>query len=655
MKGASDFQDGMAKISTLVDTSKVNMDDLSKSFMKLSNETGRSVTELAEAGYQALSASVDPAKLEDFTQTAVNLAKVGFTDTTTAVDVLTTAMNAYGKSAGTADKIANRLVKTQNKGKTTVNELASSMGKIIPTASAMNVNMDNLSAIYVQLTKQGIATAEATTYANSMLNELGDSGTTVGKILKQKTGQSFQELMGSGKSVADVLSILQAESERTGTNFNELWGSSEAGKSALALLNGGVDEFNDAVSEMADNTDVLSEGLDKLHTPAETLKETLNRIKNIGIMLGGVLIEMIAPALDSVAEYVEKASNWFGSLSDETKKNIGMFLLLIAGLSPVLGLLGTFFNVISGGITFVKSLGSGLGLLWGVISANPIGACITLLIGMVGYIIYLWNTSEEFRASVKQIWNSVKQAFTECCQAFGENVSLWVEFFSAIWQGASKSLTSIGDKFSKVWDDATTKTANFFINLSESFESGLSNVWNTVTTTLGNIKQEFINIFENVKSTVQGAIDYVKGLFDFEWSLPKPKLPHFSISGSFSLMPPSVPTIGINWYRKAMNEPYMFTDPTIFGMNPFTGEAKGAGEAGDEIMYGRNNLMHDIREAVGGSDYSVIESIMSKIFDLLMEYLPQLLNRKLVTDTGVLAGELVPIIDEELGYIVARR
>ena len=156
VKGASDFQDGMNKMSTLFDTSKTSVKGLSSEFLNLSNKTGISATELAEAGYQALSAGQSVDKVGKFVETAGNLAKAGFTSTTTAVDVLTTAMNAYGKNAGSADDIANKLVRTQNLGKTTVDELASSMGKIIPTASSMGVNIDNLTSGYVSLTKQGI-------------------------------------------------------------------------------------------------------------------------------------------------------------------------------------------------------------------------------------------------------------------------------------------------------------------------------------------------------------------------------------------------------------------------------------------------------------------------------------------------------------------
>ncbi|KIR01696.1 Phage tail length tape-measure protein [Lachnospiraceae bacterium TWA4] len=174
VKGASNFNDGMAKMSTLFDTTKVPVGKLSQEFINLSNKLGLSADGLAEAGYQALSAGVDVKNSVGFVETAGKLAKAGFTSTATSVDVLTTAINAYGLKQTEAESIANKLVRTQNLGKTTVDELASSMGKIIPTASSMNVNIDNLTAGYAQLTKGGIATAESTTYMNSMMNELGE-------------------------------------------------------------------------------------------------------------------------------------------------------------------------------------------------------------------------------------------------------------------------------------------------------------------------------------------------------------------------------------------------------------------------------------------------------------------------------------------------
>ena len=109
----------------------------------------------------------------------------------------------------------------------------------------------------------------------------------------------------------------------------------------------------------------------------------------------------------------------------------------------------------------------------------------------------------------------------------------------------------------------------------------------------------FTSIFDNVKSTVQGAIDYIKGLFDFEWSLPDIKLPHFSIKGSLDLLadPPKYPSVSVSWYKKAMDQAYMLNGATIFGAQG--GKLLGGGEAGSEMVIGTNTLMSMMKEAVG--------------------------------------------------------
>lgn len=629
VKGASDFTKGMSKMSTLFDTTKTSVSNLSKEFITLSNKTGLSATDLAEAGYQALSAGVDAQNAVGFVETAGRLAKAGFTSTATAVDVLTTAINAYGLSQDEADSISNKLVRTQNLGKTTVDELSSSMGRVIPTASAMNVNIDNLTSGYVALTKQGIATAEATTYINSMLNELGDSGTTVGKILQEKTGKGFQQLMSEGYSLADVLKVLQDDAKASGTNFNELWGSAEAGKASLSLLNGGVDEFNETVKIMASDADDVGQALDKLDTPTVKLQKSLNQAMNSGIELGTAFMTSLTPTIEKFSAGMQSATEWFNSLSDGTKTTIATVMLFITALSPVLMIggklisgIGTFVSWIpkvQAGITMVSG---GFKALWGVLSANPITLVIGLIAGIVTAFVYLWNTSERFRNFWINLWNSVKSTV------------------SGSWNGIKSTVSGAID------------------NVKSTISNGMNSASSFVTNSLNGIKNKFTSIFNGAKNTVSGAINAIKGMFNFNWSLPKLKLPHISITGSFSLLPPSVPKFGISWYKKAVDNPYMFTKPTLFDFDPITGTARGAGEADDEIMYGKTNLMNDIREAVSSENENMIETlnnVLERIFNILSEYIPELVNRQLVLDTGTVVGGLAPSMDTEFGKIIKHK
>ena len=687
VKSASDFTDAMAKVSTLVDTSKVSVDDLSKVFLDLSNASGKSATELAEAGYQALSASVPVEKLGQFTKTATDLAKVGFTDTSTAVDVLTTAINAYSMETEDAESIATKLVKTQNLGKTTVNELASSMGKIIPTASAMNVDIDNLTAGYVSLTKQGIATAEATTYMNSMLNELGDSGTTVGGILKEETGMSFQECMDSGMSLGDVLGVLKKHADDNGTAFNELWGSAEAGKASLAILNGGVDEFNSTVSTMKENTNELSEGLDKLNTPSAKVRKSLNQIKNSGIQLGTAFLTAVAPVLDKVSAGIEKATTWFNSLDEGTKQNIATMLLFVAGLAPVLIGIGKFIALVGSVITAIGTITSaisGVGtVLAGLgVAVNPIGLIVGAIALLAVGFVYLWNTSEGFRnfwinlwnvisttvmnivssvsAWLANAWNTIRNTAVNVWNSLKSGVTNIVNGIKStitnVWNSINSTVTNVmnGIKttITNVWNTAKSTVSNAINGIKTTISSGLNSAKSTVTNIFNSIKSAITEKINGAKSAVSQAIANIKSAFNFSWSLPHLSLPHISISGGFSINPPSVPHFGISWYKKAMEDPFLFTRPTLFDVNPITGTAKGAGEAGDEMMYGHSNLMEDIRNASGTAD---LGDKIDRLIDLLMKYLPQLANMQVVMDSGTLAGELAPAIDRRLGVTGERK
>lgn len=746
VKGASDFTDGMAKMSTLFDTTQTSVSDLSKDFLDLSNKMGLSATELAEAGYQALSAGQSVDDVAGFVETAGNLAKAGFTSTSTAVDVLTTAMNAYGESAGTAEEISNKLVRTQNLGKTTVDELASSMGKIIPTASGMNVNIDNLTSGYVSLTKQGIATAEATTYMNSMLNELGDSGTDLGGIIKDQTGKSFQDLMNEGWSLADVLKLTKDYADENGIAYNELWGSAEAGKAGMAILNGGVEEFNDTLDTMSSKTDDVGEALDKLNTPSVKAKKSLNQLKNSGIELGTSLLTALLPTIDKITSGVEKATTWFSGLDDGTKTMIGTAMAVVAGLAPVLmvggkvvGGIGTFIKFvpkIKSGITMISG---GFKALWGVLSANPIILIIGAVAGLVAGFIYLWNTSEAFRnfwinlwnqvkavffdlaETVRSIWETIKAVIQVALMAIGEILNIgfnlitlpfqfiWEnckEYIIAVWEAiksaintalnainsvittvmnairsvissvmnvirpivvnawnairntVSTVMNTIQSVVSTVWNAVKTTVSSVISGIRSTISSGMNGALSTVTSVLTAIKNKFSSILNSAKSVVSSAIGAIKGMFNFSWSLPHLKLPHVSISGEFSLVPPSVPHFSVDWYKKAMDKGALFTKPTLFDVNPLTGTAKGAGEAGDEIMLGKQTMLGWMKEAVAdeiGNMTDVLNAILNRIFNLLAQYIPDLANRSVVLDTGVVVGELTPMVDDELGKIITHK
>ena len=280
----SSFETALAKVSTIAETSKVSVGDLNKQILDTSGSMGVAAADIAEAAYQAISAGQDTANAVAFAGQASKLAAAGFTSSSSAVDILTTALNAYGLSADQAIHVSDVLLTTQNLGKTSVDELSSSMGKVIPLAAAYGVTVENLSSGLAVMTANGIATAEATTYTKSMLNELGDAGSTVGKILQKQTGKSFAQLNAEGKSLGDVLQILYQSVGGSSTAFAGLWSSVEAGTGALSLASGGAEHFNDVLSQMQNSAGATETAYETMTDTFQHKVETMQTAaQNFGI------------------------------------------------------------------------------------------------------------------------------------------------------------------------------------------------------------------------------------------------------------------------------------------------------------------------------------------------------------------------------------
>lgn len=212
-------------------------------------------------------------------------------------------------------------------------------------------------------------------------------------------------------------------------------------------------------------------------------------------------------------------------------------------------------------------------------------------------------------------------------------------------------LSAVANKFKSKMSEAKQAVLNKISEIKNSFSNGLGNAYSTVTNILGNIKNKFSNIMDSAKNIVSNDINKIKSFFNFSWSLPHLKLPHISISGSFSLTPPSVPHFGISWYKKAMDDGMIMNQPTIFGYNAKSNQFLAGGEAGSETVVGTQSLMDMIRGATHDGVVDEVHSLrldLNTLIEFLYNWLPQLANLKLVTDTGVLAGELAPAMNEEL-------
>jgi len=710
---AADAETAFAKVSTLLDNGSTNMEAYYDDIKAASSATGVAFTDFSEAVYQAISASVDQADAVSFTTDAVKLAKAGFTETSTAVDILTTAMNAYGPAAGTAAEISDKLINTQNEGKISVGELASNMGRVIPTANMYSVSIDTVCTSYAEMTKNGIATAEATTYLNSMINELGASGTTASKVIQSELGMSFKQAMESGHSLTDILGILQTEAEKTGVSMGDMFGSQEASKAAATLQKHARD-FNDIMQSMTNSAGMTEEAYDKVtNTFAAKSEKLKTQFQNIGISAGNAVL----PALTKITDYIEEKMPQIESL-------IGQFSPLLenmfSGILPLLTQLGEsvfpvvldFLNalipelinigssimpiiiqalnillpaavqIISTVLPSVLSLLSPLlDLLSPILSLlEPIlSILITLLepsiqmlqslIELVAYLLegLLPPLTELLTFIADLIVTYVSPAISDSIASNMDFITMFVDQFKILIDGVvtfisgtinvimgiidvfialfngdfeaagdalMQILSGLGDMvvgllqaaFFNIIAMITNNLdgiGEFFTNFCSNISSFFSNLWNSsiedAKAKLTFLKDSISNILEGAAGIVSGIVERMKGFFNFEFNVPKIKMPHFSVSPNgwklADLLQGTIPQLGIEWYAKAMDNGMIMDRPTIFGISG--NRLLAGGEAGSETVVGTNSLVNMIQDAVD----SRIGNGMGAVLDLLLQIL----------------------------------
>ena len=343
-KSGSQFETAVAKVATIADTGSVSIGTLRNQITAMSGETGVAAGDIAEAAYQAISAGQKTENAVAFAGQATKLAAAGFTSSASAVDILTTALNAYGMSADAAGHVSDVLLTTQNLGKTSVDELASSMGRVIPLASAYGVSIENLSSVLAVLTANGIATAEASTYAKSMLNELGSTGSNVAKVLKAQTGQSFADLMASGKSLGDVLQVLYDSVDGDSTRFNGLWSSVEAGTAALSLASSGAGRFNEVLGKMQADSKLTESAYETMtDTMAHKMDTLKTNAQNLGIALFDAVGGKLGEGVSLASGYLQALTQGFqsGGLAGLAESLGGIFTDLFMNVLPTVTQSGT--------------------------------------------------------------------------------------------------------------------------------------------------------------------------------------------------------------------------------------------------------------------------------------------------------------------------
>ena len=308
---------------------------------------------------------------------------------------------------------------------------------------------------------------------------------------------------------------------------------------------------------------------------------------------------------DTITTVMEAISTFFVNVWNGIKSTFEtVWNAIIDFLKPIIDAIRNFisekFNAIKDAIsTVINTIKNTITTVW-----NAIVNFLTPIInGIKEFISTAFNAIKDTASTV---WNTIKNAVSTAVNAVKSAVST---AFNAVKTTVTDIFNSVKNTVSNIWNGVQTTISNVVNGIKTTISSGFNTAKSTVSSILDGIKTKFTSIFDNVKNVVKNAIDAIKGFFKFNVELPKIKLPHFGIKPAGwqigDLLKGSIPSLSIQWYKKAYDNAMILSNPTIFGYS--NGSLLGGGDGnGNEIVAGESYLLGLISQAVESKNEKIV-------------------------------------------------
>ncbi|WP_042682544.1 phage tail tape measure protein [Anaerosalibacter massiliensis] len=514
------FEENMAKIGTLIPGQSERIKELENDIKNVAITTGKSTDDIADGTYNVISAFGDAEDTMEKVEINAKAATAGMAETTDALNLSSAVMKGYGDTTAEAnEKVMDLAFETLRLGQTSFPELASSMGKVIPTSNELGVSQEELFAVFATGTGVTGNASEVSTQYQGVLKALM-APTKEMTALMEEMGYADGQAMIEKEGLGGAIQLIVDKSKESGVPLQKYIGSIQGQVLALALAGEQSDVYADKLDQLMDAEGAMDEAFQEMSdTTAFTWAQAMQKMKIAAIELG----EVLAPVVSKIADGIGKLADKFRSLSPEQKESVAKFMAIVAAIGPVLKIFGPLLSL-TGKITtgfggFVVALGkagSFSALLAPKLSAIKAG--FSVLMGPVGIVIALvaafafaaykiitnWDTVGPF---LKGIWEGIKNIFIG-------SINFIKNLIEVVWVG-------IATFFVTAWKVVTTPFIFVWELIKSIVISAMSIIEAIIGTVLGAVQvvwqviwgligQHVVTIWNGIKTAVATSINAIK-------------------------------------------------------------------------------------------------------------------------------------------------
>ena len=504
IKMAMDFDKSMTQIKSLVGIAGDQVDKMGQQARQMAIQTGISSSEAAEALFFVTSAGLRGADAMEVLNASLKASAVGLGDTKTIADLSTSAMNAYGSETLSASEATDILIASVREGKLEASELAGAMGGVIPIASNMGVEFNEIGAAMAAMSRTGTNAANAATQLNAILVSI-----------KKPTKQSVETLAEMGLTTEDVqrsladdgliatLEMLQNGLKQTGKDASSIFPNVRALKGVLDLTGAGLESnkeiFKSLNKTMGDTNNAFKE---TSKSASFQFQKAINGARETLSQLGSQLLIFVVPLLQKAAGFVTNLYKRFKELSPTTQKLVIAFSGLAVVLPTILTVVGSMITVFGALLSPIGLVAGGLAGIAYIIYKNW-NEVLPVIVGFYNQFAALYNSSELLRGSIGLLGSTFDIVFSIAGASIKNMLTGVNTIFKLIQEFATKGIKgSFGEIIANGLAETTTntiKTANKIGDaISQGISDGISNKLEYKTT-------------EQVQTSLTNAVGKIKG------------------------------------------------------------------------------------------------------------------------------------------------